>query len=31
MKQLAALNEGLGAYINEHVRDHYAAKLGKAA
>ena len=31
MKQLAARNEGLGAYISEHVRAHYAAKLGKAA
>jgi hypothetical protein len=31
MKKLAAHNEGLATYITQHVRDHYAAKLGRAA
>jgi hypothetical protein len=28
MKRLAARNEGLSTYISQHVKDHYAAKLG---
>ena len=31
MKELAGRNEGLATYISQHVRDHYAAKLGHAA
>ena len=31
MKKLAARNEGLATYISQHVKDHYAAKLGHAA
>lgn len=31
MKKLARQNEGLATYISQHVKNHYAAKLGHAA
>lgn len=31
MKKLARRNEGLATYISQHVKTHYAAKLGHAA